>query len=312
MTDGFRMPLNPHPINYFGHSVEEPKKTDQEIQDLIDTLRPDLEIPAEMRGQKGPDALVYDLYPHQELALTWMSAMEAGPNKGGILADDMGLGKTVSIIALMAARLPYDEVRTNLIVGPVALIKQWADEIARKLKPGYPIKVCLLHGKKMGFDEIKMYDVVLTTYGTLSQEWKRYDQHLADRRDCPDYEPANDKELHEKCPIIHPESKYFRVILDESQYIKNRNTQSSKAVSMIWATYRWCLTGTPMMNSVSELFPLIRFLQMRPYGEYKYFQRVRSSLFPLFFFFFAQNPLLNYSSTTSLKKKFRAFVIHFS
>jgi SNF2 family DNA or RNA helicase len=166
-------------------------------------------------------------------------------------------------------------VQTNLIIGPVALIKQWELEVKKKLKGTHKLSTLLLHAKKRPYSEIKRYDVVLTTYGSLAAEWKRYTQHVEQRKEAAQYREEDDMELARKCPLLHARSKFYRVILDEAQCVKNKDTQASRAVHHINATYRWCLTGTPMMNGVSELYPLIRFLRIRPYCEYTMFQSVR-------------------------------------
>src|SRR3569833_1503652 len=83
------------------------EKSEQEIKDLLSSIRPDQEITAEQRVGT-PDALRYPLYAHQQLALQWMKSMEEGANKGGILADDMGLGKTVSTLSLIVSRPSED------------------------------------------------------------------------------------------------------------------------------------------------------------------------------------------------------------
>jgi len=144
------------------------------------------------------------------------------------------------------------------------------------------MNVLLLHQKKkITYDQVKDYHVVLTTYGSIASEWKQYHLHIEQRKGAEGYEIARDEELHKKCPLIHPNSQFHRIILDEAQCIKNKDTQGSKACHMLKATYRWCLTGTPMMNGVLELYPLIRFLRIRPYDQQKTFTDVGSqSLVP--------------------------------
>lgn len=83
--------------------VNNPHRTTQEIQDLLENIRPDVDIPKEDR-EGTPEGLKYALYEHQKLALTWLKQMEEGTNKGGILADDIGLGKTISALALILSR----------------------------------------------------------------------------------------------------------------------------------------------------------------------------------------------------------------
>jgi SNF2 family DNA or RNA helicase len=165
-------------------------------------------------------------------------------------------------------------LQTNLIIGPVALIKQWEQEVKKKLKGTHKMSVYLLHQKRTAYSELKKYDVVLTTYGSLASEWKRYNQHVDQRKESSQYREETDMELARKCPLLHRGSKFYRIILDEAQCIKNKETQGSRAAHHLIATYRWCLTGTPMMNNVSELYPLIRFLKIRPYCDFKMFQKV--------------------------------------
>ncbi|KAL2158389.1 hypothetical protein VTH06DRAFT_4437 [Thermothelomyces fergusii] len=271
MTDMHGNPLNERLRTFIHDCVNDPRKTEEDIRRLLSNIRPDMDVPEEERGET-PDAMKYPLYPHQQLALKWMSEMEEGTNKGGILADDMGLGKTVSTLALIVSRPSTDDIKTNLIIGPVALIKQWELEVKKKLKSTHALSAFRFYSKKRPYSELKKYDVVLTTYGSVAAEWKKYSQHVAQRNDSEDYREEDDMELFNKCPILHPRSRFYRIILDEAQCIKNKDTQSSTAVHRINATYRWCLTGTPMMNGVSELYPLIRFLRIRPYSDFRTFQ----------------------------------------
>jgi SNF2 family DNA or RNA helicase len=272
MTDVNGNPLNERLTSFLDDYVNDPRKTEEDIQNLLSNIRPDMDLPEEERGET-PEAMKYPLYPHQQLALKWMTDMEDGTNKGGILADDMGLGKTISTLALMVSRPSSENIKTNLIIGPVALIKQWELEVKKKVKGAHKLSVFLLHSKKRPFSELKKYDVVLTTYGSVAAEWKRYNSHIEQRNGSARYVEEDDMELAKKCPLLHPRSKFYRIILDEAQCVKNKDTQGSRAVHKINATYRWCLTGTPMMNGVSELYPLIRFLRIRPYCDFKTFQR---------------------------------------
>lgn len=171
--DAFGRPLNDRLRNYYEDLQDDPRKTEEEIKELLANIRPDEDIPEEDRVGT-PEALRYPLYPHQQLALKWMTTSEEKKNKGGILADDMGLGKTISTLALMMSRQSPDRIRTNLIVGPVALVKQWEVEIAKKVKRPHKLSVFMLHGKAATYDELRRFDVVLTTYGKLGFEEKRY------------------------------------------------------------------------------------------------------------------------------------------
>lgn len=267
--DALGRPLNSALRSYYEDLQDDPRKTAEEIKELLENIRPDEEIPEEDRIGT-PEGLRYPLYPHQQLALQWMQTCEEGKNKGGILADDMGLGKTISTLALMVSRQSSDRVKTNLIVGPVALIKQWENEINKKLRAPQRLSVHLLHNKSATYEQLRKYDVVLTSYGKLGFEEKRYQKWVEEH---PGADPVADPDLAKTCPLVHPKSKFYRVILDEAQCIKNANTLQSKASCRLNAKHRWCLTGTPMMNGIHELYSLIRFLRIAPYHNQKEFTK---------------------------------------
>lgn len=258
-------------INYVTH---DPTRTTAEIKSLLENIRPDEELPPENR-EGTPDAMTYALMEHQKLGLTWMRTMEEGSNKGGILADDMGLGKTIQALALMVARRSTDrKCKTTLIVAPVALLKQWEREIQQKLKPGprHTLTTFIFHGDKRHttFERLRTFDVVLTTYGTLASELKRREDIVMKKRANANWRPSGRED---NLPLLGDECKWYRVILDEAQWIKNKSTKQAQAVSQLQALTRFCMTGTPMMNNVSELYSLIRFLRIRPYCEPENFRR---------------------------------------
>jgi SNF2 family DNA or RNA helicase len=126
-------------------------------------------------------------------------------------------------------------------------------------------------GRKLDWGSLRNYDIVLTTYGTLGAEFKRMERWDLEQktRYGRDYDQAPMQKLF---PLMGPKSIFHRIILDEAQYIKNKNTQSAKACCHLKAKFRLCLTGTPMMNNVGELYSLIHFLQIRPYNSYNSFQ----------------------------------------
>ncbi|KAI0600651.1 SNF2 family N-terminal domain-containing protein [Biscogniauxia sp. FL1348] len=247
------------------------------LRDLIANIGPDTDI---LNGQsETPEALACPLYKHQEVALAWMKKMEKDKQKrGGILADDMGLGKTISSLALLVSNKPQGfvdankrPVKTTLIIGPVALIRQWEREIQTKLKPSHQLSIFMFHNKKTSYHELCKYDVVLTTYGLLASEYTKlenYTNDVAARNGVVDQDI-----LCKICPLIGPKSMFYRVILDEAQCIKNPKAKTSKAAYQLKSRHRWCLTGTPMMNNVGELASLIQFLQIKPYCMPHIFQR---------------------------------------
>lgn len=134
-------PLDEQMQEQYNYVINDPRKTDEDVRNLLSNIRPDEELPKEDR-EGTPEGMAYPLYEHQKLALTWLKKQETGSNKGGILADDMGLGKTISTLALMVSRPSENRgKKTNLIVAPVALIRQWEREIKLKLKPAARLSV---------------------------------------------------------------------------------------------------------------------------------------------------------------------------
>ncbi|KAH9835070.1 zinc finger protein, C3HC4 type (RING finger) [Teratosphaeria destructans] len=252
---------------YAGH---DPTKTKEEIEALLANIRPDEELPAHLRVQT-PEGMAIKLKKYQELGLTWLKKCEEGTNKGGILADDMGLGKTIQMLSLMVSRRSEDpRCKTTLIIAPVALMRQWKEEIATRIKPLHALSVYVHHGqaKKKRFADLRMFDVVLTTYGSIAAELKKAEAFELRRRNDPDAQPY-DKE---RCALLGEECRWYRVVLDEAQCIKNRNTKTAKAAYRLNAQYRFCMSGTPMMNNVEELHSLIHFLRIRPYCRWDKFR----------------------------------------
>ncbi|RDA95308.1 hypothetical protein CP533_3518 [Ophiocordyceps camponoti-saundersi (nom. inval.)] len=271
-------PLPERLANYLQHAYHDPQVTEKELEDLLNNIRPDMDIPRD-NWDGTPAGLKDKLYRHQELALTWMKKMEQGTNKGGILADDMGLGKTISTLALMLARPPAHGLpKTTLIVAPVALVRQWQEEIVRKTKLSHRLSVFIYHNKKTTVDELLRYDVVLTTYGTVAQEHGRYEKFCLENKGRS--VDMNDRATASKFPLLHPnKAKFYRVVLDEAQCIKNRKTKTAMACNYLQATHRWCLTGTPMMNSIQELFSLVQFLGIKPHCVWEKFRHDFGGLF---------------------------------
>lgn len=225
------------------------------------------------------EGLKVQLLPHQVDGVRWMCGKETGhkkakgtPPKGGILADDMGLGKTVQSIALILSnrklaetdkareddasedgeetqKLPDDLSKSTLIVAPLALIKQWESEILTKIEDSHRLRVCVYHGtaRTKAADNLGSYDVVITTYGTLSSEYRADDSDKAKSGLFSIY--------------------WYRIILDEAHTIKNRNAKATQSACALDAQYRWCLTGTPLQNNLDELQSLIKFLRIKPYND---------------------------------------------
>ncbi|QDS70704.1 hypothetical protein FKW77_001810 [Venturia effusa] len=245
-------------------------RTSAEIKALIENIAAGGDIPPEMRGNT-PDAMAGTLFEHQKIGLKWLKEKEEGTLKGGILADDMGLGKTVQAIALMASN-PSDNPsrKTTLIVAPVSLIRQWELEIRDKLKDTHQMRVHKHHGgsKKHTFKELRQYDVVVTTFGTLASELKKKEHWDKVLKNNAEAQPKP----HEVLALLGEECNWYRVIIDEAQCIKNKGTNTAKAAYLLRAKHRWCMTGTPMMNNVSELFSLVHFCRIKPYNDAQKFK----------------------------------------
>jgi SNF2 family DNA or RNA helicase len=253
--------------DYYGSS----DKTEEEIKALLQHIRPDEELNTEERTGT-PHQMKIDLMPHQKLGLGWMQKMEAGTNKGGILADDMGLGKTIQALALIVSRPPDEGAhKPTLIVAPVSLLIQWSREAEKVMRPHYRLSVFTLHGetRRTPWHTLKNKHIILTTYGFLASELKRRLAWQEKLKRYPNAQPtANDQ-----CSILGDGSRFHRVILDEAQCIKNKATKASIAAWCIDAEFRWCMTGTPMQNRVDELYSLIRFCRIKPYDNEERFSR---------------------------------------
>lgn len=172
----------------------------------------------------------------------------------------MGLGKTVQALALIVSRPSrYPAPKTTLIVAPLALLRQWEKEIASKIKPAFKLATIILHGEDRwtSLSVLLEHDVVLCTYGVLRSEHQNLTNNL---------DPT-------KLRVLDPNAVFHRVILDEAHNIKNPETQVSLAAAALKARYRLCMTGTPLMNCATEIFPLIRFLKIAPYNDWSVFNR---------------------------------------
>ena len=210
---------------------------------------------------KQPMALrVSSLFPYQQQGVAWMVKRERGRDLplGGLLADEQGLGKTVQVLALclahpqtlsaspVGAMLPGGRASLGvLVVAPLILVQQWAQEIAAKVAPPYGTNVCVHHGPKRTTSAAALaaYDFVVTTYDVLRAE------HNANATSGPLFQ-----------------LRWWRVVLDEAHTVRNASTGISKACCALRALHRWCLTGTPLQNRANDLFALVKFLQVPQYG----------------------------------------------
>ncbi|QLL35006.1 hypothetical protein HG536_0H03820 [Torulaspora globosa] len=247
----------------------------EQIRSLLENIKQDED---EIEGETlTPEELTVNLLKHQRIGLKWLLNVENSRKKGGILADDMGLGKTVQAIALMLAHRSKNEAcKTSLIVAPVSVLRSWQGEIETKIKKTANFKSYIYGGaggnKSNDWNTLAKYDAILVSYQTLAIEFKRHwPLQLSEiGKDYPtieNIEAMNSlKQRNEYwSPFFRNESTFYRVILDEGQNIKNKNTKAAKACCTVSSKYRWILSGTPIQNNMSELYSLIRFLRIPPY-----------------------------------------------
>lgn len=198
---------------------------------------PNIEQPKEFKGA---------LRPYQQAGYNWFHFLQEF-NFGGVLADDMGLGKTVQTLALLQRQKEEskstDHAKTSLLILPTSLVYNWHKE-AQKFAPQLRI---LLHTGSNRFKDpfaFSHFDLVITTYGIA-----RSDEELL--------------------------SKFFfnYIILDESQNIKNPTSKSFKAIKLFKSRHKLALSGTPIENSVSDIWSQMHFTNPGLLGNYSYFQK---------------------------------------
>jgi superfamily II DNA or RNA helicase len=219
---------------------------------------------------KIPEGLKAELRPYQNEGFSWMQLLQEN-QFGGCLADDMGLGKTIQTLTLLLnskgkvngesyepefkpdiAQLNiFDQINqkrtassaTSIIVMPTSLIYNWEKEI-KKFTPELKCYKFISQNRPKEIQFFNQFDIILTTYGIV----------------------RNDYELLKTY-------KFFYLILDESQYIKNPDSKIYKAVIQLNSNHRLVLTGTPIENSLTDLWAQINFLNKGLLGNLRYFKR---------------------------------------
>lgn len=177
------------------------------------------------------------LRDYQKYGYKWLKYLTDN-NLGACLADDMGLGKTLQAIALLT-NLHEEKKKKSMVIMPKSLIYNWENEIKR-FSP--KLKVGVYYGINRDFSSLKKADVILTTYGTIRNDIENL-----------------------------LEQKFDLLVLDESQNIKNINSQTTKAVLLLDAKKRVALSGTPIENNLLELYSLFRFLNPEMFGSVQEF-----------------------------------------
>src|SRR5947209_1245044 len=214
------------------------------------------------------DKLTVNLYPHQVIGVAWMLEQETSKPYAGLLIDSMGLGKSLQAIAVIVSKHP--EPKPTLIVAPLAVLPKWKAEIETKV--AISLRVLVYHGTER-VTNFNDYDIVLTTYGTLSVEHPELERLCDDRktRFTPLLMKERDAELAPKYIRRYGallRQRWMRVVLDEAQMIKNWRARVSYAARALMASHRWCLSGTPIQNSRDEAISLMSFIANKnPRGD---------------------------------------------
>jgi SNF2 family DNA or RNA helicase len=178
-----------------------------------------------------PETVQASLREYQKDGVGWLDRLRQ-MHLNGILADDMGLGKTLQAITAMTQFKENHPDSVSLVVCPTSLIYNWYEEIFKfnpKLKV-LPVEGTPVQRKKL-IDKVLDHDIVVTSYSLLQKDIEHYKQN-----------------------------SWGYVFLDEAQYIKNRGTRNAKSVKMLSASHKAILTGTPIENSLDELWSLFDFL----------------------------------------------------
>lgn len=179
-----------------------------------------------------PDSIDAELRPYQAEGYAWLSFLWDN-DLGGVLADDMGLGKTLQTLAvLQRAREQKSLNGPVLVIAPTSVVSAWVTE-ATKFAPSLTVAPIISTQKKRGTtltDEIKGADLVVTSYTLM-------------RLEAEDYQTV----------------QWGAMILDEAQFIKNRQSQTYLSIRRIPAQFRLAITGTPLENSLMDLWSILSF-----------------------------------------------------
>jgi SNF2 family DNA or RNA helicase len=218
-------------------------KKDEKYVKIIE----DIEDKSNVEELQIPKSLTPTLRQYQKIGFKWLKTLD-DYGFGGILADDMGLGKTIQILSLILAykESAKEDKKPVMVVCPSSLSLNWKAEIEKFTKD---LNSLVISGnasnRENQIKQISSVDVVITSYDLLKR----------------------DIDLYKECNY---EFRY--IIADEAQYMKNSNTQNAKAIKELNARTRFALTGTPIENSLSELWSIFDFLMPGYLFSYKKFK----------------------------------------
>jgi SNF2 family DNA or RNA helicase len=193
-----------------------------------------------------PKGLTATLRHYQKDGLNWLNFLDDF-NFGSCLADDMGLGKTIQVLAFILSQREKVKHNTNLVVVPASLIFNWKAEV-ENFAPSIKIKTIYAGERTKTTDTFDDYEIILTSYGTL----------LSDIRFLKDY-------------------RFNYIFLDESQLIKNPDSQRYKAVRMLQSRNKVTMTGTPIENNTFDLYGQLSFACPGLFGSKQQFADLYST-----------------------------------
>ncbi len=176
---------------------------------------------------------------YQKEGVKWINYLYDN-NFGGCLADDMGLGKTLQTITMLSKVYPKEKT-ASLIIMPRSLLFNWQDEL-QKFAP--QLTYYTYYGQQRDLKEAMKQQLILTTYALVRNDIEQF-----------------------------REQEFHYIILDESQNIKNLQSQTTQAIFLLNGAHRLALSGTPIENNLTELYSLYRFLNPAMLGTAEEFNR---------------------------------------
>ncbi|MCX7748846.1 MAG: DEAD/DEAH box helicase [Clostridia bacterium] len=203
------------------HYMERSAAFKQMVQNIKEPEDMDYEVPHELENI---------LRDYQKVGFKWLKTLSAY-NMGGILADDMGLGKTLQVLAFVLSEKPVTK-HPALVIAPKSLLYNWQDEVKKFVPQMNSLVISGVPSERRELaKQMAEADIVITSYSLI----------------------RSDIDLYEK-------QKFSYCFLDEAQHIKNPNTLNAKSVKMIKAKGYFALTGTPIENSLTELWSIFDFV----------------------------------------------------
>lgn len=198
----------------------------KEYEELLENICQPKQVKIEV-----PDSITAQLRPYQVVGYKWLYTL-AQNRLGGILADDMGLGKTLQTITYITSCMKEEKEAIFLVVSPTSLIFNWQEEF-EKFAPS--VSAVIVEGtpdeRMEQIAHAHDYNVVITSYPLIRRDVEHYVKH-----------------------------QFHTMFIDEAQFIKNPGSQNAKSVKQIRANHKFALTGTPIENSLSELWSLFDFI----------------------------------------------------